>query len=103
MKLVKGLLAIAIVLLLIGLAGWQFWGKDQLVYVQIATAYTAKQVCSCRFVAKRELDHCKVDFTDDVSALKITQSGQQIISTAPLGMARARAQFKSGLGCSLIG
>ncbi len=102
MNLVKGLLVGLGLLLLAGGLVWHFWAKGQLAYIEIATAYTAKQVCSCRFIAERELETCLQDFTDDISQLNVVQSGNQISSTAPMGFSSASAQYRPGLGCALI-
>jgi hypothetical protein len=101
MKIVKVLLMLSAVLGLMAAGAWQFYFKGQAAYAQIAAAYTAKQVCSCRFIAKRELQSCLGDYTDDISALTITQKGKTITSTAPLGLAKARALYSPALGCTL--
>jgi len=102
MKFVKGFLIVFVVLAIAGYVGWQFWGKKQIIAIQIGTAYTAKHVCSCRFVAKRDLSSCRGDFTLDISELAITENGLQITSTAPLSLSSSRAVFTPGLGCSLV-
>jgi hypothetical protein len=101
MKTVKVLLMLGAVLGLIAAGIWQFYFKGQAAYAQIAAAYTAKQVCSCRFIAKRELQSCLGDFTNDISALTITQQDKSITSKAPLGLAKARALYSPALGCAL--
>jgi len=102
MMRVKGLLVFVLVLLVAGTVGWQVWGKKQVEFAQIATAYSAKQICSCRFVAGREMSSCQNDFTLDISQLNISESGQTILSKAPLGMAHSKARYSPTLGCSLI-
>ncbi len=102
MKFVKVLLILAAVLGLIAAGIWHFALKGQMAYAQIASAYTAKQVCSCRFIAKRELKSCVKDFTDDISALSITQKDNMVISRAPLGLAQSRARYTPKLGCALL-
>ncbi|MCF6292379.1 MAG: hypothetical protein L3J04_03185 [Robiginitomaculum sp.] len=102
MKIVKGLTALAVILVIIGFAVWQYWAKDMLVNIQVATAYTAKNICSCRFVTERELQSCFSDFTDDISSLKITEKSNEIISKAPLGLSVSKAKYASGIGCSLV-
>lgn len=105
MKIVKGLTTLAVILVIlviVGFAIWQYWAKDQLVNIQVATAYTAKNICSCRFVAKRELQSCFSDFTNDISSLKITEKQNEIISRAPLGLSVSKAKYTDGIGCSLV-
>lgn len=100
--MVKVILGSVIVLALALGAGWWFVIKPQAAFAKLATAYSAKQVCSCRFVAERPMDSCLGDFTEDISALTITETDQMITSKAPLGLSSDRAQFEPGLGCTLV-
>jgi hypothetical protein len=102
MRFVKALLIASALLGLIAAAFWQFSLKGQVAYANIASAYTAKQVCSCRFIAGRELKSCVKDFTDDISALSITQKDDMVISKAPFGLAQSRARYTPKLGCALL-
>ncbi|VAV87500.1 hypothetical protein MNBD_ALPHA06-1494 [hydrothermal vent metagenome] len=102
MKLVKGFLITGLILVVLGFASWQFFFRHKLEYIEIATAYTAKQVCSCRFVTGRDMDSCKGDFTADITQLEVIESGTQIIATAPLGVASSLAEYHPKLGCALV-
>ncbi|WP_084396242.1 hypothetical protein [Henriciella aquimarina] len=102
MKLVK---IFAVGLAIIGLAGalvWQVWLKDQVAYAKVATAYGAKMVCSCRFVAGREMESCKGDFTADVSAVTFSEDGETIRASVLGGVISAEADHEEGLGCVLV-
>ena len=109
MKFAKVLLITLAVLALIGAAVWQFLLKDQVAFGQVAAAYASKQICSCRFVSERELESCKTDFTQDISALKITEdyidttgrTDQSITASAMMGIISAKATYEPGLGCVL--
>lgn len=74
--------------------GWQVWLKDQVAYARIATAYGAKQVCSCLHVAERPMDSCLNDFPTDFSA--VTRAS--VLG----GLVDARAHFEPGLGGTLV-
>lgn len=102
MKVVKAIFIVFIGLALIAGAVWQFYLKEQREFALVATAYSAKMVCSCRFVAERSMDSCLTDFTEDISALTITENGNTITSIAPLGLSSDTAAFESGLGCTLV-
>lgn len=114
MKLVKVLLIVIAVLAVIAAGFWQFFLKDQIPYARVATAYGAKQVCSCLFVAKRELASCQTDFTNDVSAINfiITSSrsvengqasAEDTVTASVLGgLIKSEARFEPGLGCALV-
>jgi len=113
MNPVKALLIGLAALIMIGGAVWQFWLKEQVAFAQVATAYGAKQVCSCLFVAEREFDSCLGDFTEDVSQVNFAVSSSRITEngrsrrddtvTAEVfgGMIQNRARFEPGLGCTL--
>ena len=109
MKLVKALLILVAVLALIGAAAWQFFLKDQVAFGKVAAAYASKQICSCRFVSARELDSCKSDFTQDISALTISETyidatgraDQSITASALGGLISGKATYEPGLGCVL--
>lgn len=114
MKFVKTILIIALSLAALFAAVWQFWLKGQVEFADIATAYGAKQVCSCRFVAERELDSCFGDFTTDISLIDFSVSSSEVRSetattradtvTASVlgGLIRNQARFEPGLGCTLV-
>ena len=99
---------------LIGAGVWQFWLKQQVAFAQVATAYGAKQVCSCRFVAERELQSCLVDFPADLSAVSFNVSSSLIAEnrsarsddtvTASVlgGLIQSRARYEAGLGCAVV-
>ena len=102
MRAVKAL-AIALPLLLVaGVAAWYFWLRPQLTFADMASAYAAKMVCSCRFIGERPMDSCLTDFTADISALTVTEDGPRIRASALGGRIAAEAAFTPGLGCTLV-
>ena len=101
MKFVKVLLVAAVVLAIAGALVWQVWLKDQVAYASTATAYGAKMVCSCRFVAEREMASCKRDFTEDISAVTFTEDDDVIRASVLGGMITSEARHEAGLGCTL--
>tara|TARA_R110000782_G_scaffold130410_1_gene222093 strand:- start:2771 stop:3085 length:315 start_codon:yes stop_codon:yes gene_type:complete len=102
MKVVKVLLiTFGVMLVLIGV-GWQVWLKDQVAFAKVATAYGAKQVCSCLHVAERDLDSCRGDFTTDISAVSIADDGAVTRASVLGGLVGAKARFEPGLGCTLV-
>lgn len=110
MKFAKAFLIVLAVLLVVGGLLWQFFLKEQVSFGQVASAYAAKQICSCRFVSEREMASCKTDFTQDISALTITETyidptgraDQSITASALGGAISAKATFEPGLGCVLV-
>ena len=114
MNFVKIILGLVLGLLLIGGAVWQFWLKDQVAFAKVATAYGAKQVCSCLFVGERELDSCLGDFTADVSAVSFdvsssrtvvdgqTRTNDTVTASVLGGLIQDTARFHPNLGCALV-
>ena len=109
MKFTKAFLILVAVLLVIGGALWQFFLKGQVAFGNVASAYAAKQICSCRFVSEREMESCMTDFTQDISALTITETyidptgrtDQSVTASALGGIIAAKATYEPGLGCVL--
>jgi len=114
MKFVKIILILLFVMALIAGAVWQFWLKSQVDFAKVATAFSAKQVCSCRFVAERELESCLGDFTVDVSQINFsvtsthvddngrTEIEQSVTASVLGGLIKDEARFEPELGCSLV-
>lgn len=102
MKLVKGFAVVLVGFAIIGALVWHFWLRDQVAYAQTATAYGAKMVCSCRFVAEREMDSCLKDFTVDISMVHFNESDGEVKASVLGGLASSTAQFENGLGCTLV-
>ncbi|MEL7128006.1 MAG: hypothetical protein AAGK23_00525 [Pseudomonadota bacterium] len=102
MTFAKVFLILAITLAVIGGGLWQFFLKDQVAFADVATAYVAKQACSCRYIGERSLDSCLTDFTQDVSQLDVTETQtdtRRTITASALGLVTASASYHDGLGC----
>lgn len=103
MKIVKAFGIVLFVLGAAGLLGWQFFLKDQVAYAKIATAYGAKMVCSCRFVAERPMASCMTDFTTDVSMITFTQADTSIRASVLGGLVSSEARNTGPeTGCTLV-
>ena len=102
MKLVKALVIIALVLGIGFGLFWQFWLKDQVAFAKVATAYGAKQVCSCLHVANRDMASCETDFTVDVSAISFADANNTTTASVLSGLVSAKARYEPGLGCTLV-
>lgn len=109
MTFAKAFLILLAALGLIGLGLWQFVLKDQVAFGQVASAYAAKQICSCRFISERPLEACKQDFTQDISQLDISvvtenidgQVARQSVVASALGIISAEAVHRPDFGCVL--
>lgn len=86
---------------------WQFSLKEQIGFGKLATAYAAKQVCSCRYVAERPLESCKQDFTQDISLVSFQERTdketaiREMRALAIGGLVQATAVYEPRFGCSL--
>jgi hypothetical protein len=71
-------------------------------YGSIASAYSARVACSCRFVAGRPLDDCTKDKLAGMEAVTLVEDVETKSVTArfPL-VAEATATYREGYGCVL--
>lgn len=104
MKPVKVIVWIAAILAVAAAAGYWVFVRPMLQFAPLATAYGAKKVCSCVFVAGRDLEACKTDFTEDVSVARFIQESDAIrVEVDVPGQTHVeRAAFTPGLGCALV-
>ncbi len=94
-------------LLLAGLAvllvGLGFALRGPLAYAEMATAYAAKQTCSCRLVSGREMQSCLSDYPEDAqSQLSVVEDGSHFRASALFGAFKAEAVYEDGFGCRLL-
>ena len=96
-----GLWLLAIIVLGLGGAAWAF--REPINgYGSIASAYSARVGCSCRFVAGRSLDDCAKDKLAGMEAVTLVEDAETKSVTArfPL-VAGATATYRRGYGCVL--
>jgi hypothetical protein len=96
-----GLWLLALIALAAGGAAWAF--REPINgYGSIASAYSARVACSCRFVAGRSLDDCAKDKLSGMEAVTLVDDPQAKSVTArfPL-VAEATATYREGYGCVL--
>jgi hypothetical protein len=97
----RGLWLLAILALAIGGAAWAF--REPIGgYAGIASAYSARVACSCRFVAGRSLQDCGKDKLGGMEAVTLVEDVETKSVTArfPL-VAEATATYREGYGCVL--
>ncbi|MDP5103834.1 MAG: hypothetical protein NWP98_07905 [Erythrobacter sp.] len=96
-----GLWLLALIALSLGGAAWAF--REPINgYGSIASAYSARVACSCRFVAGRSLDDCAKDKLAGMEAVTLVEDADAKSVTArfPL-VAEATATYRKGYGCVL--
>ncbi len=102
MRGVKVILWIAAILVIAATAAFVLFARPLLQFAPIASAYGAKKVCSCVFVAERPLDECRLDFTEDVSQVTFTQERDAVRADLMSGRFAERAVYTPGQGCRLV-
>ncbi len=76
--------------------------RGQIAYARIATAYAAKQTCSCLHVSARTLESCVADFPEDArEAVSVTQEGERVRASVLLGAISAEAVSDGEFGCRI--
>lgn len=96
-----GLWLLAIIAAVLGGAAWAFREPIQ-GYGSIASAYSARVACSCRYVAGRSLDDCAKDKLAGMEVVTLVEDDETKSVTArfPL-VAGATATYRKGYGCVL--
>jgi len=90
-----------LVLLLVGVLWW-FSGQSLTGYARAATGYGAKNACSCRFLAGRELGSCSGDFGPGMEAVFLSEDDEARSVTAYVPMIHSEtAAYREGFGCVL--
>ncbi|APE27570.1 hypothetical protein BMF35_a0741 [Aurantiacibacter gangjinensis] len=89
-------------LVLIGVAAVWYYAEPIRGYSQTATAYAAKNACSCRHIGGRALDSCKDDLLPGMGLVFLgeDEAQQSVTARIPL-VASTTAQHREGFGCVL--
>lgn len=96
-----GLWLLAIVALALAGAAWAF--REPIKgYGSIASAYSARVACSCRFVGGRSLEDCGKDKLAGMEAVTLVEDVEikSVTARFPL-VAEATATYREGYGCVL--
>lgn len=96
-----GLWLLALIALVLGGAAWAF--REPINgYGSIASAYSARVGCSCRFVGGRSLDNCAKDRLAGMEAVTLSEDveAKSVTARFPL-VAEATATYREGYGCVL--
>ena len=82
-------------------AGGYFWAPAK-GYAQTATSYSARVVCSCRFVAGRSLEDCAKDKLEGMELVTLVDdtAAKSVTARFPI-LASDTAVYREGYGCVL--
>lgn len=74
-----------------------------LKYANIGSAYNAKMVCSCTFLQNRSLENIKAEelYAVPFSTIEVNKI-EQSVSVDIYGIAKTKAIYRKGLGCTLV-
>jgi len=93
----------AIILVLVVLAALAWINREPAqAYASVATSYSARVVCSCRFVAGRSLEDCEKDKLSGMELVTLAdnEANQSVTARFPL-IAETTATYREGYGCVL--
>jgi hypothetical protein len=93
------LLALAVLLV----AGIVYALPAMRAYSQTGAAYSARVVCSCRYIGGRELGDCEKDLEPGMEIVSLSEAAdaKRIDATVPL-LAAESAEYRQGWGCVLM-
>lgn len=91
-------------LVVLGVGATGAWmAREPLQYAEIATAYGAKQLCSCRFVAGRTEAACLAEFPAEArQQISMATTANGVRASAAFGLIAAEAATTPEGGCTLI-
>lgn len=97
---VKWVLLVLVVLLVAGIA---YALPAMRAYSQTGAAYSARVVCSCRYIGGRELGDCEKDLEPGMEIVSLSEAAdaKRIDATVPL-LASESAEYRTGWGCVLM-
>lgn len=97
---VKWVLLVLVVLLIAGIA---YALPAMRAYSQTGAAYSARVVCSCRYIGGRELGDCEKDLEPGMEIVSLSEAAdtKRIDATVPL-LASESAEYRTGWGCVLM-
>lgn len=72
-------------------------------YSRTGAAYSARVVCSCRFIGGRGLEDCEKDLEPGMEIVSLSEAAnaKRIDASVPL-LAGESAEFREGYGCVLM-
>lgn len=94
--MIRGAIGVLWVLLIAGALGFQ-WLRDQ---SDVGAGYVAKELCSCVFVAERDLASCRPDLPPEMEAIEAELGADRVRAFVP-ALAERIARFEPPFGCVL--
>lgn len=81
-------------------AGGAIYIEQQRPLMELATGYSARVACGCRYVGNRPLEMCYKDFDAGLEAIWLSENPVQksVTASVPL-IARRTVRYTEALGC----
>jgi hypothetical protein len=86
----------------LGVGGYVL-AREPLAYVEMATGFGAKQLCSCLYVSERTSASCMAEFPAEArDQLTFTVSADAVEASALFGVISSRAALTPEGGCTIV-
>ncbi len=95
----RALVPLLLVLVLAGGLVYQLWYLPTRFAVDIGSGMLAKQMCSCIFVAGRDVEDCRADQFESMDPIQV-EVEQRVRAFVP-GFGERFAVYREGFGCTL--
>lgn len=94
-----GFVVVVAVVLILAVVAWKVFRVSELA--RIGVGYAAQRTCSCLFVSRRSPESCRTDLDPMARWFVPVAAGAGEVTSRIFGVARARAHYQQGFGCSL--
>ena len=85
------------------IAGGVYAGREPYAYARVATAYAAKQACSCLHVSGRTMASCMAEFPQDARGqFSVTSNANRVHASVLFNAISADAVYEDAYGCRLL-
>jgi hypothetical protein len=85
------------------IAGGAYAAREPYTYARVATAYAAKQTCSCLHVSGRTMESCMAEFPQDARGqFSVTSTGNSVHASVMFNAVSADAVYEEAYGCRLV-
>ena len=90
-------------ILVVLIAGGAYAAREPYTYARVATAYAAKQTCSCLHVSGRTMDSCMAEFPQDARGqFSVSSTGNTVHASVLFNTISADATYEEAYGCRLL-
>ena len=85
------------------ITGGAYAAREPVTYAHVATAYAAKQLCSCLHVSGRTMDSCMAEFPQDARGqFTVASTGNRVHASVLFNAISADAVYEDEYGCRLL-